>query len=47
MKARDPKPISREAALFAQKDLVQLGIGRAAFRSMVTRHIGDPECVVS
>jgi hypothetical protein len=26
---------------------VQLGIGRAAFRSMVTRHIGDPECVVS
>ena len=47
MKARDPKPISREAALFAQKDLVQFGIGRGAFRAMVTRHIGDPECVVN
>ena len=47
MKARDPKPISREAALFAQKDLVQFGIGRGAFRAMVTRHVGDPECVVN
>ena len=47
MKARDPKSISREAALFAQKDLVQFGIGRGAFRAMVTRHIGDPECVVN
>jgi ribulose-5-phosphate 4-epimerase/fuculose-1-phosphate aldolase len=47
MKAQDPKPISREAALFAQKDLVQFGIGRGAFRAMVTRHIGDPECVVN
>jgi hypothetical protein len=46
LKVRDPKPISREAALFARQDLVRFGAARAAFKTMVTRHIGDPESVV-
>jgi ribulose-5-phosphate 4-epimerase/fuculose-1-phosphate aldolase len=41
MKARDAKPISPEAARFAQKDLVGFGVGRFAFWSLVRRHIGD------
>ncbi len=45
MKARDPKPISQQAALFAQADLVRFGAGRVAFKAMVGRHIGDPEQV--
>ena len=45
MKARNAKPISPEAARFAQKDLVHYGIGRFAFWSMVERHIGDPSVV--
>jgi hypothetical protein len=46
MKVINPKPISREAALFAQADLVRFGAGRVAFKAMVNRHIGDPESVV-
>jgi|TARA_B110000211_G_C13963614_1_gene501728 ribulose-5-phosphate 4-epimerase/fuculose-1-phosphate aldolase len=45
MKARNPKPISAEAARFAKKDLTQFGIGRSAFASMLRRHIPDPEIV--
>ena len=45
MKARDAKPISPEAARFAQKDLVQFGAGRVGFWSLVGRHIGDPSAV--
>ncbi|MFT4633736.1 MAG: ribulose-5-phosphate 4-epimerase/fuculose-1-phosphate aldolase [Candidatus Pseudothioglobus sp.] len=45
MKSRDAKPISAEAARFAQADLVRLGIGRSGFASLVERHIGDPEIV--
>ncbi|MEM1230908.1 MAG: class II aldolase/adducin family protein [Pseudomonadota bacterium] len=45
MKVRQPKPISPEAARFAQQDLVKYGIGRVAFKSSVTRHIGDPDVV--
>jgi len=41
MKARDAKPISDEAARYAKADLVRLGAGRAPFRAMVARHIGD------
>jgi len=45
MKARKPKPISAEAARFAKEDLIKLGVGRAAFASMLARHILDPEIV--
>jgi ribulose-5-phosphate 4-epimerase/fuculose-1-phosphate aldolase len=45
MKARDAKPISDEAARFAQKDLVSYGAGRVAFHNLVARHIGDPAIV--
>ena len=45
MKARDAKPISAEAARFARTDLVRLGAGRAAFRNLVARHIGDGKAV--
>jgi ribulose-5-phosphate 4-epimerase/fuculose-1-phosphate aldolase len=46
MKARDAKPISAEAARFAQKDLVRYGAGRVAFNNLVARHIGDPAVVL-
>lgn len=46
MKVRDAKPISAEAARFAQKDLVSFGAGRSAFAALTRRHIGDPEVVV-
>ena len=45
MKARDAKPISDEAARFAQKDLVSFGPGRFAFFNLVKRHIPDPSVV--
>ena len=45
MKARNPKPISAEAARFAREDLTKFGIGRSAFASMLARHISDPEIV--
>ena len=45
MKARNPKPISAEAARFAKEDLIKFGVGRSAFTSMLTRHIPDPEIV--
>ena len=45
MKAKNPKPISAEAARFAKEDLVKFGIGRVAFASLLTRHIPDPEIV--
>ena len=41
MKVRNPKPISAEAARFAQQDLTKYGVGRNAFRWMVKRHIED------
>jgi ribulose-5-phosphate 4-epimerase/fuculose-1-phosphate aldolase len=46
MKARDAKPISAEAARYAKADLVSYGAGRVAFRSLVSRHIGDPNVVM-
>jgi ribulose-5-phosphate 4-epimerase/fuculose-1-phosphate aldolase len=45
MKARDAKPISSEAARFAQKDLVRHGAGRVAFAALVARHIPDSSVV--
>jgi len=45
MKVRDPKPISPEAARFAQKDLTRYGAGRVAFWNLVARHIGDASVV--
>ena len=47
MKARNAKPISAEAARFAQKDLVRFGAGRVAFNNLVARHIGDPAVVLA
>ena len=41
MKVRNPKPISAEAARFAQQDLTKYGVGRNAFRWLVRRHIED------
>ena len=46
MKARDAKPISPEAARYAQADLVRLGVGRFSFQALVARHIGDPDVVL-
>jgi ribulose-5-phosphate 4-epimerase/fuculose-1-phosphate aldolase len=45
MKVRDAKPISAEGARFAKSDLTRYGVGRAAFWSLVARHIGDPAVV--
>jgi ribulose-5-phosphate 4-epimerase/fuculose-1-phosphate aldolase len=45
MKARDAKPISAAAARYAKSDLTRYGAGRAAFWSLVARHIGDPSVV--
>ncbi len=41
MKARDAKPISAEGARYAKADLVRIGAGRAPFRALVDRHVGD------
>ncbi len=41
MKVRNPKPISADAARFAQQDLTRFGIGRNAFQWLVKRHIED------
>lgn len=41
LKARNAKPISPEAARFARADLVSNQSGRAAFRSMLNRHVED------
>jgi ribulose-5-phosphate 4-epimerase/fuculose-1-phosphate aldolase len=46
MKARNAKPISAEAARYAQKDLTRYGAGRIAFWSLVSRHIGEPSAVL-
>ena len=46
MKARDAKPISPEAARYAQRDLVRYGAGRVAFWSLVARHIENPAAVL-
>jgi ribulose-5-phosphate 4-epimerase/fuculose-1-phosphate aldolase len=45
MKARDARPISAEAARYAQRDLARFGPGRVGFWSLVARHIGDPSIV--
>jgi ribulose-5-phosphate 4-epimerase/fuculose-1-phosphate aldolase len=42
MKARQAVPISPEAARFARDDLVNNGVGRVAFWTLVARHIGNP-----
>lgn len=47
MKARAARPISPEAARYAQADLVRHGAGRVAFWSLVARHIGDPDAVLA
>jgi len=41
LKARKAKPISAEAARYAQSDLVRYGVGRTAFWNLVARHVGD------
>jgi ribulose-5-phosphate 4-epimerase/fuculose-1-phosphate aldolase len=46
MKAREARPISPEAARYAQADLTRYGAGRVAFWSLVARHIGDPDVVL-
>ncbi|MFT5577696.1 MAG: ribulose-5-phosphate 4-epimerase/fuculose-1-phosphate aldolase [Paraglaciecola psychrophila] len=45
MKTKNPKPISAEAARFAQQDLVSYGIGRVAFGALLKRHIKNPDIV--
>jgi len=45
MKARDAKPISPQAARYAQADLTRYGVGRVAFAALVARHIEDPSVV--
>jgi ribulose-5-phosphate 4-epimerase/fuculose-1-phosphate aldolase len=45
MKALDARPISAEAARYAKADLVRIGAGRASFRALVRRHIGDVSIV--
>mgnify|MGYP000158441657 CR=1 FL=1 len=45
MKTKNPRPISDDAARFAQQDLVRFGIGRVAFAALLKRHIKDPEVV--
>ncbi|MEL7184904.1 MAG: class II aldolase/adducin family protein [Pseudomonadota bacterium] len=39
LKARDAQPISEEAALYAQKDLVKDGVGKQAFEWLVNNHL--------
>ena len=46
MKARHAVPISPAAARYAQSDFARYGAGRAAFNSLVARHIGDPSVVL-
>ncbi len=41
LKAPNARPISAEAARFAKADLVASQSGRAAFRSMLNRHVED------
>lgn len=41
MKARGARPISPEAARFAQKHLLRYGPGRIAFSNLIARHIPD------
>jgi ribulose-5-phosphate 4-epimerase/fuculose-1-phosphate aldolase len=45
MKARDPKPISAEAARWAKSDLTRFGAGRVAFQALVSRYVEDPSVV--
>ena len=45
MKARNPKPISAEAARFAKADLIEMDIGRQGFASKLQRHIPDRDVV--
>ncbi len=45
MKARDAKPISQEAARYAQSDLTRFGAGRIGFWALVSRYIEDPSVV--
>lgn len=45
MKARDAKPISPEAARYAQADFRRFGPGKVAFGSLVRWHVGDLEVV--
>jgi len=46
MKAREARPISPEAARYAQADLRRHGAGRVGFWALVARHIGDPAIVL-
>ena len=45
MKVRNPKPISADMARFAKADLIAGGAGRAAFASLLSRHVPDPDIV--
>ena len=46
MKARNPKPISNEAALYAKSDLVRININRVGFWHLVDRYLDDPASVL-
>jgi len=45
IKAKNPKPVSAEAARSAQQDLVKFGCGKVAFAALLKRYIKDPEIV--
>ena len=47
MKAPAAKPISPEAARYAQADMRRYGPGRIAFFNLVLRHIADPDEVLA
>ena len=47
MKAPAAKPISAEAARYAQADMRSYGPGRIAFFNLVLRHIADPDEVLA
>ena len=47
MKAPAAKPISPEAARYAQADMRRYGPGRIAFFNLVLRHIDDPDEVLA
>lgn len=46
MKARDAKPISKEAALYAKADLVRINTSRLGFWNLVARHLDNPASVL-
>ena len=45
LKARNPRPISAEAARFARTDLIREGAQAASFRFLIATHVGEPGVV--